>query len=145
MLAEKPLPDLLSRPGEGAVVPSPELKRFLDRLPVEIRQSLDDRQRAAFAKALVPERAPHWIDLKASLPIPGGGAYVALMVGRERRNRSRLAREGQLGLAPNIAVLAILASIIVASASLAIFILRGLSVLVGGDTALWRHLLTTPI
>jgi hypothetical protein len=145
MLAEKPLPDLLSPPGEGSVVPSPELKRFLDRLPVEIRQSLDDRQRAAFAKALVPERAPHWIDLKASLPIPGGGAYVALMVGRERRNRSRLAREGQLGLAPNIAVLAILASIIVASASLAIFILRGLSVLVGGDTALWRHLLTTPI
>jgi hypothetical protein len=145
VLAIKPQIDVICPPASGAVVPTPEFKRFLDRLPPEIRQGLDDRQLAAFATALVPERAPHWIDLKASLPIPGYGAYVALMVGRERRNRARLAQEGQLGLAPNLAVLAILAAIVMASAAVALLVLRGLNVLAGGDTALWRQLLLSPM
>jgi hypothetical protein len=145
LIAIKPPIDVAAPPGIGPTGQTPELKRFLDRLPPEIRQGLDDRQLGAFARALVPERAPHWIDLKASLPIPGHGVYVALMVGRERRNRTRLAHEGQLGLAPNIAVLAILAAIVTASATVTILILKGLNAVAGGDAGLWRQMLLAPI
>ena len=37
----------------------------------------------------------HAIDLRASLPLPGGSWYVTIVAGRERRSPDRLEREGQ--------------------------------------------------
>lgn len=116
--------------------PSPELRRFLDRLPPELASRLTPEERAAFAAALAPQRSPHWLDLKASLPIPGFGIYIALMVGRERRNPDRLRQEGQRRLAPNLLVAAILLATVIAGSVAALLLIKGLQMLAThGDPA----------
>jgi hypothetical protein len=126
---------------EAAPLERPDFKRFFNKLPQDFRESLDQRQREAMARALIPDRSPHWIDLKASMPIPGFGIYVALMVGREQRRRERLIAEGQLGLGRNLAVAAIFVSIIMASASVAVLLLKALKTTAGIDGEVWRHLI----
>lgn len=37
----------------------------------------------------------HVVDLRASIPLPGGRWYVTVLAGRERRNADRLALKGQ--------------------------------------------------
>jgi hypothetical protein len=74
----------------------PELQRFLHRLPKSMVDRLTPAELSAYANALTPERSPHWIDLKASLPIPFFGIYVAVMAGRERRSWDRLRRKASL-------------------------------------------------
>ena len=46
----------------------------------------------------------HTIDLRASLPLPGGSWYVTIVAGRERRSHDRLQREGQTQLLRQAAV-----------------------------------------
>ena len=75
------------------------------------------------------------------MPIPGFGIYVALMVGREQRRRERLIAEGQLGLGRNLAIAAIFVSIIMASASVAVLLLKALKTTAGIDGEVWRHLI----
>jgi hypothetical protein len=119
--------------------PSPELRRFLDRLPPELASRLTPEERAAYAAALAPHRSPHWLDLKASLPIPGFGIYIALMVGRERRNPDRLRQEGQRRLAPNLLVAAILLATVIAGSVAALLLIKGLQMLAThGDPAWWH-------
>ena len=121
---------------------SPEFKRFFSKLPNDIQQSLDRRQWEAIARALMPDHSPHWVDFRTSVPIPGGpGVYLALMVGRERRARARLAAEGQLSLRRNLAVAAILILTVIAIATLSILLLKGLMSVAGTDGDIWRHLI----
>ena len=42
-----------------------------------------------------PWSGDHIIDLRASVPLPGGRWYVTVLAGRERRSADRLAQEGQ--------------------------------------------------
>lgn len=119
--------------------PSPELRRFLDRLPPDLASRLTPEERTAYAAALAPHRSPHWLDLKASLPIPGFGIYIALMVGRERRNPERLRREGQRRLAPNLLVAAILLATVITGSIAALLLIKGLQMLAGhGNLAWWQ-------
>jgi hypothetical protein len=116
---------------------TPELLRFLHRLPTAMAQRLSETERAAYAKALAPQRAPHWIDLKASIPIPGFGIYVALMIGRERRNRQRLGLEGQIRFTPNLIIAAILLSTVVAGWLAAVTLIKGLALMAGNNQDVW--------
>jgi hypothetical protein len=91
----------------------------------------------AYAKALTPQRSPHWIDFKASVPIPGFGIYVALMVGRERRAPDRLRNEGQLGLAPNLVIASVVLATVMTGWLSTMLLLEGLSLMAGNDTGIW--------
>lgn len=97
----------------------------------------------AYAKALIPQRSPHWIDFKASIPIPGFGIYVAFMVGRERRSRIRLRQEGQLGLAPNLIIAAVLLATVMTGWLSTMLLIEGLALMAGDDTAVWWRAYST--
>ncbi len=100
---------------------------------------------AAYAEALTPQRSPHWIDLRSSLPIPGCGVYVALMVGRERRARDRLRREGQLGVLPNLVVAAILGATVLTGLLSAMVLIKAIKVVADNGGDLWWHAYTGPL
>lgn len=130
-----------SSPPSAARSASPELRRFLNRLPPDLADRLTPDERAAYAAALTPQRSPHWLDLKASLPIPGFGIYFALMIGRERRHPERLRAEGQRRLAPNVIVAVILLATVVAGWLATLLMIKGLQMAAGnGNHALWRAL-----
>lgn len=117
--------------------PSLELQRFLHRLPLAMSRRLTPDEMAAYAKALAPQKSPHWVDFKASLPIPGLGIYVALMIGQERRSRARLRQEGQLGWGPNLIIAAVLlATVLVGWLSVRLLI-DGLALMAGDEQAAW--------
>lgn len=92
------------------------VRRFLGRLPPEVRGSLSAHQLRSIVRALddIPTTS-HLIDLRASVPLVWRRYYVRLMVGRERRSRARLAAEGQLAVLPSLAVLGLLASVLIAT------------------------------
>ncbi len=60
---------------------------FLDRIPQDIRETFTDRQIAAVNQAF--QRARHGIDIRVSLPLPGGRRYFVLLMGKEQRSRER--------------------------------------------------------
>ena len=60
---------------------------FLDRIPQDIRETFTDRQIAAVNQAF--KRKRHGIDIRVSLPLPGGRRYLVLLMGRERRSPGR--------------------------------------------------------
>ena len=60
---------------------------FLDRIPQDIRETFTDRQIAAVNQAF--KRTRHGIDIRVSLPLPGGRRYLVLLMGRERRSPER--------------------------------------------------------
>lgn len=122
---------------ERSCEPSPELQRFLHGLPGAMARRLTPEELTAYAKALVPQRSRHWIDIKASIPIPGLGIYVALMIGRERRNRERLRREGQLHLAPNLVIAAVLLSTMITGWLAALLLVKGLALMAGENQDVW--------
>ncbi|OYY01220.1 MAG: hypothetical protein B7Y80_04810 [Hyphomicrobium sp. 32-62-53] len=122
--------------------PPPELRRFLGRLPPELASRLTPEEHAAFAAALAPQRSPHWLDLKASLPIPGFGIYIALMVGRERRNPERLRQEGQRALAPNLLVGCILLATVIAGWVAAMLLIKALQMFADHGNPAWWHAYT---
>ncbi len=117
--------------------PTPELRRFLDRLPPHLAGRLTPEERIAYAAALAPHRSPHWLDLRASLPIPGFSIYVALMVGRERRSPDRLLKEGQRRLTPNILVVSVLFATVIAGWIAAMLLIKGLQMLAGHGNHVW--------
>ena len=125
--------------------PTPELRRFLDCLPGHLADRLTAEERAAYAAALTPKRSPHWLDFKASLPLPGSGIYVAVMVGRERRSAARLRQEGQRGLTPNLIVAGVLIATVVAGCFAAIVLIKALKVLADDGGDLWWHAYAGPL
>jgi hypothetical protein len=98
---------------------------------------LTEEELVAYARALVPQKSPHWIDFKASLPLPGFGIYIALMIGRERRSRDRLRREGQLGWAPNLIIAAVLLATVLVGWLSSKLLIDGLALMAGDDQAAW--------
>jgi hypothetical protein len=67
------------------------VEQMLRRLPPDVRQALSADQTEAIRQAM-SERWPeprHPLDLRISLPWPGGGLFLALMGGRERRSPAR--------------------------------------------------------
>ena len=116
---------------------TPELQRFLHRLPTAMSRRLTPEELQAYAKALTPQRSPHWIDFKASVPIPGLGIYVALMVGREQRSPDRLRTEGQLGLAPNLIIASVLLATVMTGWLSTMILLEGLALMAGNDAGIW--------
>jgi len=93
---------------------------------------------------LTPQRSPHWLDLKASLPIPGFGIYIALMIGRERRHPERLHEEGQRRFAPNLIVAAILLAIVLTGWIAAMLLIKGLQMVAGTGNQTWWHAYAAP-
>ena len=124
---------LITAPSE----PTPELKRFLARLPSAMVRRLTSEELAAYSRALAPQRSPHWIDFKASVPLPGLGIYVALMVGRERRSRERLRREGQLRWGPYLAIAAVLVATVFTGWLASVFLIEGLTLMAGDNRDVW--------
>ncbi len=60
---------------------------FLDRIPQDIRETFTDRQIAAVNQAF--KSAGHGIDIRVSLPLPGGRRYLVLLMGKEHRSQER--------------------------------------------------------
>lgn len=89
---------------------------FLRRLPREIRSSLTPVQESAL-RAAAAGRAftTHPVDIRLSIPTPFGRFYLAILGGRERRSRARLATERRLR------PLATTANVLFAGATLAVF------------------------
>ena len=87
---------------------------FLDRIPQDIRETFSDRQVSAVNQAF--KRAHHGIDIRVSLPLPGGRRYLVLLMGKERRSpeRRRLERLRQpLLTAMNVVTMATFGALIV--------------------------------
>ena len=115
----------------------PEFQRFVRALPPDVRAALNARQLDAMAEALVPQRSPHWVDVRTSLPFPGQRVYVTLLVGKERRSRARLKAEGQFGIWPTLVVAGLFVAIIAASAAAAVMALSLLKGTSGFDMLHW--------
>lgn len=64
-----------------------ELAEFLNRIPEDIRESFTDAQIAAVGRAF--GRGAHAVDIRFSIPIPGGRSYVVILAGREKRSEER--------------------------------------------------------
>ncbi|HWA44849.1 MAG TPA: hypothetical protein VHA10_16645 [Hypericibacter adhaerens] len=67
------------------------IEQMLRRLPPDVRETLSEDQTEAIRRAM-SERWPeprHPLDLRLSLPWPGGGIFIALVGGRERRSPAR--------------------------------------------------------
>lgn len=63
---------------------------FLARLPVRIRDGLDDSERAAIAMtAAACNWGEHPVDIRLHLPLPFMRAYFTLVAGLERRTDAR--------------------------------------------------------
>jgi hypothetical protein len=122
--------------------PTAELKRFLARLPSTMVRRLTPEELAAYSRALAPQRSPHWIDFKTSIPLPGLGVYVALMIGRERRNRERLRQEGQLRWGPYLAIAAVLAATVLSGWLASVFLIEGLTLMAGDNRDVWWRAFT---
>lgn len=133
-----------STPTAESTPPTPEFRRFLERLPPAMASGLTPEERAAYAAALIPQRSPHWLDLKASLPIPGCGIYIALMVGRERRNPVRLSLEGQRRLGPNLLATAILLATGVTGWLAAVLVIKGLQSIADSGHHTWWPVYAAP-
>lgn len=125
--------------------PTPELGRFLARLPNHLADRLTAEERTAYAAALTPQRSPHWLDFKASLPLPGSGLYVAVMIGRERRSASRLRQEGQRSLSSTLIVASVLIATVIAGCLSAMALIKVLKILAGNSGDLWWHTYAGPL
>jgi hypothetical protein len=60
---------------------------FLERIPQEIRDTFTDQQIAAINQAF--QRARHGVDIRVSLPLPGGRRYLVFLMGKEHRSKER--------------------------------------------------------
>ncbi len=60
---------------------------FLERIPHEIRGTFTDQQIAAINQAFKQTR--HDVNIRVSLPLPGGRRYLVLLMGKEHRSRER--------------------------------------------------------
>jgi hypothetical protein len=60
---------------------------FLERVPQEIRGTFTEQQIAAIKHAF--RRGHHSVDIRVSLPLPGGRRYLVLLMGKELRSNER--------------------------------------------------------
>ncbi|MGB0681373.1 MAG: hypothetical protein ACPGOV_01625 [Magnetovibrionaceae bacterium] len=71
-----------------------EVNWLLARLDPEVRKSLTPEQTAALEAASgTTDWSNHDLDIRLSVPTPGGGRYLTLVGGRERRPRERRRNE----------------------------------------------------
>lgn len=70
--------------GQDPAVSEPE---FLERISPEIRSTFTDQQLTALSDAF--RRRRHSVDIRVSLPLPGGRRYLVLLMGKERRSSER--------------------------------------------------------
>lgn len=82
------------------------------RIPTDVWAALSTTQRDALLAALEPRNHP--IDLRVSIPLLNRRCYITVLGGRERRALDRLAQEGQLATARQLAVYALLVSALLA-------------------------------
>jgi len=113
-----------------AVPSHPAFERLLARMPLNVRQSLTPEQLSALARATLPVVTRHPLDYRISLPFFGRRYYLTILGGRERRNRDRLLREGQLALSRATAAyslgLGVLTALAVLAAVLALYVAKTL-------------------
>lgn len=64
-----------------------ERAEFLNRIPEDIRESFTDEQVAAVTRAFA--QGEHGVDIRFSVPMPGGRSYVVILAGREKRSEER--------------------------------------------------------
>lgn len=66
---------------------------FLKRIPADVRATFTEAQIAAVERAYASGR--HGVDIRFSVPLPGGRYYVVILGGREKRSdeRRRLERK----------------------------------------------------
>ena len=60
---------------------------FLERIPQEVRGTFTDQQITAVNHAF--RRGRHSVDIRLSLPLPGGRRYLVLLMGKEGRSNER--------------------------------------------------------
>ncbi len=60
---------------------------FLERIAPEIRETFTAQQSAAINRAF--QRRHHDVDIRVSVPLPGGRRYLVLLMGKEQRSRER--------------------------------------------------------
>lgn len=60
---------------------------FLERIAPEIRKTFSNQQIAAINGAF--RRGRHAVDIRLSVPLPGGRRYLVLLMGKERRSSER--------------------------------------------------------
>lgn len=91
------------------VYEEPELSEVLDRVPLEVRQSLTFEQRSAISKALLETRRKHAVDIRFVIPLIFTQLYFVLFIGKDRRRAvqdkmiERRFRAGQFGMAAILA------------------------------------------
>ncbi len=64
-------------------------KRYLDRVPRQILDQLDNEQREALVEALQPAPGKQPVDIRLNIPIGTERFYLAILSGRERRGVER--------------------------------------------------------
>ena len=79
----------------------PFYEQFYARVPADVASTFSDVQLNAIKLAYgARTRGAHGVEVRKSFPFLWMRLYIVLLLGRERRDRSRLAREGGLlGLA----------------------------------------------
>jgi hypothetical protein len=60
---------------------------FLNRIPVEVRDTFTDQQIAAVNDAF--KAGAHSVDIRLSIPFIGGRRYLVLLMGKEKRSKER--------------------------------------------------------
>lgn len=109
--------DPQSRNSPGGMVQrayeEPELSEVLDRVPLEVRQSLTFEQRSAISKALKETRRNHAVDVRFSIPLIFTQLYFVTFIGKDRRRAvqekmvERRSNAGRFGIAMILATGAI--------------------------------------
>lgn len=75
----------------------PFYEQFYARIPGAVASTFTDEQLEAIRRAYgARPNGAHSVELRKSIPFLWTRLYVVLMLGRERRDRDRLAREGGL-------------------------------------------------
>jgi hypothetical protein len=71
------------------------VEQMLRRLPPNVRDALSEDQTEAIRMAMSErwQEPRHPLDLRISLPWPGGGIFLSLVGGRERRSPARRRHE----------------------------------------------------
>lgn len=93
--------------------PAGPVADLFKRMPRDVAATFTTEQLAALDRALAPSR--HAVDIRLSLPSPGGRRYVVLLAGRERRPHARLAtyrRSHPLRTLSNIVLFAVLSALL---------------------------------
>ncbi|MGH1418941.1 MAG: hypothetical protein ACRBCJ_08805 [Hyphomicrobiaceae bacterium] len=95
----------------------PATIRLLQNIPENVRYSFTTDQLAGLSAANLTPQTSHFVDYCASIPWFGRRFYIRMLLGTERRNRTRLRSEGQISL-PKTSILFFAIIFIVSSLAL---------------------------